>query len=76
MLREAVDDMKIQQRKMRADALRATRKIDKPLARFMLRHWRNADTMSDVALDAMIYGSGWYKIERVRVEGHGSHSSK
>lgn len=61
MLKPVIDDMERRRRRLRADALRATRKVDRPLARFMLRRWKNDDVLQSVAEDVLIYGSAWIK---------------
>lgn len=51
----------------RARALRAIRRVDRPLARFALKRWRDGDEVVKAATDMLIYGTGIYKVEHVPV---------
>jgi hypothetical protein len=65
MLAQAVDEFMKRDRKRKADALRAMRKVDRPLARFALKRWKDADEVSKATTDMMILGIGAYKVEYV-----------
>lgn len=60
-----IDGAKRRERKLKADALRAVRKIDRPLARFCLKRWKVADAAMMAAVDMMIFGMGAVRVEHV-----------
>jgi hypothetical protein len=69
LLRIAADDEMRRVRTARAHALRAIRRVDRPLARFALKRWRDGDEVAKAATDMLIYGMGAYKIEHVPIAG-------
>jgi hypothetical protein len=67
LLRVAAGEEMRHMRTARAQALRAIRRVDRPLARFARKRWRDDDKMAKVVTDMLIYGMGAYKIEHVPI---------
>jgi uncharacterized membrane protein YkvA (DUF1232 family) len=61
-LKEIIDLETLILRKQKADALRALRKFDRPLARLCRKRWKSDDQMASVMATMMIYGSAAYRI--------------
>lgn len=53
------------ERTLRARALRAIRRIDRPLARFALKRWKDNDEITKATRDALMYGYGLTRIQHV-----------
>ena len=67
ILEAMIANADMRERQLRAHALRAMRKVDRPLARFALKRWRDSDELSRVSSDMVIFGAGAYRIEHVDV---------
>ena len=68
-LTKLADEAERRERVLRANALRAIRRLDRPLARFALKRWKDSDECAKAASDLIIYGSGCYRVEHVPMFG-------
>jgi hypothetical protein len=54
-----------QERQLRARALRAIRKIDRPLAVYALKRWKDSDEISKAAFEALVFGLGAVRVQHI-----------
>lgn len=55
------DEETAETRRDRARVLRSIRTIDRPMAVWAIRRWRNTDEALKAAVDAVIFGTGFIK---------------
>lgn len=55
-------------RRKQAAALRALRRCDKAMARFVLKKWKDDDIISRAASDVLLYGYSKMRIEHVPIQ--------
>lgn len=64
-LAELARKLNREHRAKQAAALRAMRRVDRAMAKFALKRWKDYDAISRAATDVFIYGSGTIKVEHV-----------